>query len=212
MHEEKTYLNQLAIYFTLKNQQRHLRHNFPTWPPSRVGKDYNTGNDEFDDINSIFSAHHNTPFLKEQYCHPNFETDSIGHLDNSICYRTIAPLKAYFLDELPKFNIHNLVEVSLINVFHSEIVLETPDIFAYMEGESVYTIPDDSFEIGFSHITSEGYIQRNATISRKELHHKVTNKFVTYPGGHLEYYVQNFMVYPYFMNQNLTIDLEHLLT
>ena len=206
---ERYHLNQLAIYFTLKNEHRHIRHNFPTWPSSRIDKHFNDGNDEFDDINSIFSAHHDATFLKEQYCHPNFETYTTGPLDNSICYRTLAPLKAYFLDELPKFNIHNLVEVSLINVFHKSIVLETPDIFAYME-EELHTIPDHHFEIGFSYITSEGYIQRSATISRKELQHKVTNKFITYPGGYLEYYVQNFMVYPYFMNQNLTIDLEHL--
>ena len=56
MKKEKTYLNQLLIYFTLKDRPGHLYYNFPTWPPSRVGKHFNTGNDEFNGINKILSA------------------------------------------------------------------------------------------------------------------------------------------------------------
>ena len=214
MKKEKRYLNQLIIYFTLKGHPStnfngpHLVHNFPTWPPSRVGKDYNTGNDEFDEINEIFSAH-DIPFLKEDYCHPNFETDTIGQIDNSILYQTILPLKAYFLDKLPTFNIHNVIDVSFINMFHADIILETPDMLSFMDAES-YTTPSAFFEIGFSYITTIGYIQRTITVSRMQLQRKIKSKTLTFPAGYLEYYIQNFIVYPYFVNQNLTIDLEHL--
>ena len=214
MKKEKRYLNQLIIYFTLEGHPRtnfngfHLVHNFPTWPPSRVGKDYNTGNDEFDDINKIFSAH-NIPYPKEEYCHPNFQTHSIGQIDNSILYQTIFPLKEYFLDLLPTFDIHNVIDVSFINMFSADIVLETPDMLSYMDAE-LYITPVAYFEIGFSYITTIGYIQRNITVSRTQLHSKIKSKTLLFPSGYLEYYIQNFMVYPYFVNQNLTIDLEHL--
>jgi len=214
MKKEKKYLNQLIIYFTLTGHQstnlsgHHLVHHFPTWPPSRVGNDYHTDNDEFDEINEIFSAH-NIPYSKDDYCQPNFQKLSIGQIDNSSLYQTIFPLKAYFLDELPKFNIHNLVDVSFINMFSSEIILDTPDTLSYMDVE-LYTTPARYYEIGFSYITTIGYIQRNSTISRKQLRHKIDNKSLLFPAGYLEYYIQNFMVYPYFINQNLTIDLEHL--
>ena len=204
MKKEKKYLNQLLIYFTLESQHSHLHYNFHGWPPSR----YNTDDDEFDEINEIFLAH-NIPYSKDNYCHPNFQTYSIGQIDNSNFYQTIAPLKGYFLDELPNFGIHNVIDVSLINMFHAEIVLETPDIFSYMDAE-LYSTPNIYFEMGFSYITSTGYIQRNMTISGMELQHKIKSKLLTWPSGYLEYYIQNFMIYPYFVNQNLTITLEHL--
>ena len=116
MKKEKRYLNQLIIYFTLESQHSLLHFNFPTWPPSRVGKNYNTGNDEFDEINEIFSAH-NISYSKDEYCHPNFGIRSSEQMDNSIFYQTVFPLKAYFLDKLPTFDIHNVIDVSLINCF-----------------------------------------------------------------------------------------------
>jgi len=209
MKKEKTYLNQLLIYFTLKDRPGHLYYNFPTWPPSRVGKHFNTGNDEFNGINKILSAHLDIPFLKEEYCHPNFPAYSIGQIDNSILYQTLAPLKAYFLDELPTFDIHNVVDVSFINMFHVEVILTTADTLSFMDSE-FYQTPSTYYELGFSYITSTGYIQRISTISRQQLQHKAESKFLSYPAGYLEYYIQTFMVYPYFINQNMLIELEHL--
>ena len=164
--------------------------------------------DEFDEINKIFSAH-NIPYPKEEYCHPNWGKFSIGQIDNSILYQTIFPLKEYFLNLLPTFYIHNVIDVSFINMFSAELVLETPDMLSYMDTE-LYITPVAYFEIGFSYITTIGYIQRNMTISGMELQHKIKSKLLTWPSGYLEYYIQNFMIYPYFVNQNLTIDLEHL--
>ena len=177
MKKEKRYLNQLIIYFTLKDHYSthfngpHLHFNFPTWPPSRVGKNYNTGNDEFDEINEIFSAH-NISYSKDEYCHPNFQTYSIGQMDNSSLYQALFPLRAYFLDKLPTFDIHNVIDVSFINMFYSEIVLETPDMLSYMEAES-YSTPGMYYEMGFSYITRTGYIQRNMTISGMQLERKI---------------------------------------
>ena len=102
-----------------------------------------------------------------------------------------------------------MIDVSFINMFHADIILETPDMLSFMDAES-YTTPSAFFEIGFSYITTIGYIQRTITVSRMQLQRKIKSKTLTFPAGYLEYYIQNFIVYPYFVNQNLTIDLEHL--
>jgi hypothetical protein len=217
----REYLNNLIIYFTCGKQaskqksfnyQTDLHYNFPTWPPSRIGKrngieTTEAGNSEFDEINEIFSAH-NIVCTKDQYCHPNFGKWTIGQIDNSILYQTIGPLNTYFLDKLPEFQVRNVTEVSLINMFHSEVILNTPDTLSFMDSD-LYLTPDRCYEIGFSYITTTGYIQRTMVLSQRQLEQKIGIKFSPFPSGHLEFYIQHYMIYPFFVNQNLIIDLEH---
>jgi|TARA_B100000959_G_scaffold140790_1_gene147878 hypothetical protein len=94
---------------------------------------------------------------------------------------------------LNNVNIQNSIP-ALENKFGAVCVINT----FYSRSPLKLNIAVDNFEVGFSHVTRVGYTQQLISIN------------TSYLKGNIDHYIQNYMIYPYFLNRNIGIDLEQV--